>query len=90
MRFLRKLVHTFKPAQTKSDQKIRLAQFNTYEARRFFSLIVERARRGEEIVVARSGTPVAKIVPFAGEPTRPGSITVRVVVQDAPDRRRRG
>jgi prevent-host-death family protein len=88
MRFLR-LVHTLKSAQTKSDQQVRLAQFSTYDARRFFSSIIERARRGEEIVVARSGIPVAKIVPFAGEPTRPGSIAVRVVVRDVADRRRR-
>jgi antitoxin (DNA-binding transcriptional repressor) of toxin-antitoxin stability system len=88
MRFLRQLAQALTPAQTKSDQKIRLAQFNTYDARRFFCGLVERARRGEEIVIARSGIPVAKIVPFAGEATRPGSVSVRVVFRGEPDRRR--
>jgi antitoxin (DNA-binding transcriptional repressor) of toxin-antitoxin stability system len=88
MRFLDRLVHAFRPAQTKSVQRVRLAQFNTYDARRYFCGLVERAIRGEEIVIARSGKPVAKIVPFAGEPTRPGTVAVRVIVRDEADRRR--
>ena len=86
MRMIRRLLRS-KPGLSKSDQRIRLAQFNTYDARRSFCGLVERARRGEEIVIARSGRPVAKIVPFNGEATRPGMVTVRVVLQDEPDRR---
>jgi prevent-host-death family protein len=88
MQFLRRLTPGRKHAQTKSERRVRLAQFNIYDARRFFCGLVERARRGEEIVIARAGVPVAKIVPFNGEPTRPGTISVRVVVRDEPDRRR--
>jgi len=87
MRFLRRLVQPRKPVQTKSDQRVRLAQFNVYDARRVFCGLVERARRGEEVVIARAGRPVAKIVPYAGEATRPGMVTVRVIVRDEPDRR---
>ena len=87
MRFLRRLVQRRKPVQTKSDQRVRLAQFNVYDARRVFCGLVERARRGEEVVIARAGRPVAKIVPYAGEATRPGMVTVRVVLRDEPDRR---
>jgi antitoxin (DNA-binding transcriptional repressor) of toxin-antitoxin stability system len=87
MRFLRSLVQLRKPVQTKSDQEVRLAQLNVYDALRLFCGLVERARRGEEVVVARSGRPIAKIVPYAGEATRPGVVTMRVVLRDEPDRR---
>jgi len=59
-----------------------------YDARRFFCNLVDRARAGEEIVIARAGSPVAKIVPFNGEQTRPGVVSVRVFVRDERDRRR--
>lgn len=38
--------------------------FNIYEAKTAFSLLVERASEGEELIIARAGTPVAKLVPF--------------------------
>lgn len=87
MLFLRRLVQLRKPVQTKSDPRVRLAQFNIYDARRVFCNLAERARRGEEIVIARAGKPIAKIVPYAGEATRPGMVTVRVILRDEPDRR---
>ncbi len=38
---------------------------NMHEAKTHLSRLVERARAGEEIVIAKSGTPVAKLVPYA-------------------------
>ena len=38
--------------------------FNVLEARNNLSSLVARAEAGEEIVIARRGVPVAKIVPF--------------------------
>lgn len=35
-----------------------------HEAKTNFSRLVERARRGEEVIVERSGRPVAKIVRY--------------------------
>jgi prevent-host-death family protein len=87
MRLLHWLVQLRKPVQTKSDQPVRLAQFNVYDARRLFCGLAERARRGEELVIARNGQPIAKIVPYAGEATRPGLVAVRVILRDEPDRR---
>ena len=37
---------------------------NMHEAKTHLSRLVERARAGEEIVIAKSGTPVAKLVPY--------------------------
>jgi prevent-host-death family protein len=36
-----------------------------YEAKRRLSQLVERAQAGEDIVIARSGKPVARLVPVA-------------------------
>jgi prevent-host-death family protein len=35
-----------------------------HEAKTNFSRLVRRARDGEDVIVERSGTPVAKIVPY--------------------------
>jgi prevent-host-death family protein len=40
-----------------------VAQVNIHEAKTHFSKLVERVEAGEEIVIARSGRPVAKLVP---------------------------
>lgn len=39
---------------------------NIHEAKTHLSRLVERAERGEEIIIARSGRPVARLVPLAG------------------------
>lgn len=38
---------------------------NIHEAKTHFSRLVERAERGYEVVIARAGKPVAKLVPIA-------------------------
>ena len=39
-----------------------MAQFNVHDAKTNFSQLLERAERGEEIIVARNGKPVARVV----------------------------
>jgi prevent-host-death family protein len=39
---------------------------NLYQAKTHLSDLVDRAAKGEEIVIAKSGTPVARLVPLAG------------------------
>jgi prevent-host-death family protein len=41
-----------------------MAVVNIHEAKTHFSRLVERAEAGEEIVIGRSGVPVARLVPF--------------------------
>jgi prevent-host-death family protein len=46
---------------------------NVHEAKTQLSKLLERAERGEEIIIARSGKPVAKLVPIhAMGPRKPG------------------
>lgn len=37
---------------------------NVHEAKTHLSKLLERAERGDEVVIARAGRPVAKLVPF--------------------------
>ena len=40
---------------------------NIHDAKTHLSQLIERAEQGEEIVIARAGKPVAKLVSFAAE-----------------------
>lgn len=55
-------------------------QINVYDAKAQFSQLVQDAAAGEEIVIAKSGKPVAKLVPY--QPTvaarQPGAWRGRV------------
>jgi prevent-host-death family protein len=42
-----------------------VAQFGMHEAKTNLSQLVERAEAGEDIVIARNGKPVARLVPVA-------------------------
>jgi len=42
-------------------------QFNVAEAKARFSELIDEAAKGKTIVIAKSGTPVAKIVPLEAE-----------------------
>ena len=57
---------------------------NLPEAKTHFSKLIERVRRGEEIIVAKAGKPVAKLLPIAqGAQVRaPGSARGRITLSD--------
>ena len=46
-----------------------MRQVNIHEAKTHLSRLVEEAAAGEEIVIARAGKPVAKLVPIAPDLT---------------------
>jgi prevent-host-death family protein len=54
--------------------------FNVHDAKTHLSRILERVAQGEEIIIARSGRPVAKLVRVAAEPRRPGRLKGRIRV----------
>ena len=58
---------------------------NIHDAKTHFSRLVERAEAGEEIVIARAGRPVARLLPLRTrtQPREPGLWRGRVRV--APD-----
>lgn len=63
--------------------------FNMHDAKTHLSRLAERAAAGEEIVIARGGRPLAKLVPLdtRTEPRRLGRLRGRVRVAhdfDAP------
>ena len=53
---------------------------NMHEAKSSLSRLVERALAGEEIVIARKGEPLVKLVPVPKEPKRriPGRLKGKV------------
>ena len=58
---------------------------NIHEAKTHLSRLIERAEHGEEIVIARAGKPVAKLVPFDHgdlRPREPGSMAGLIVIRD--------
>lgn len=62
---------------------------NVHDAKTHFSKLLARVERGEEIVIGRAGTPVARLVPIAGgrAPRVPGSARGQIVLAadfDAP------
>ena len=54
--------------------------FNIREAKTHLSRLIERVIAGEEIVIAKAGTPVARLVPVlpAGVVRKPGSLKGRI------------
>ena len=47
-----------------------MAQVNVHEAKTHFSKLLARVAAGEEIVIARAGKPVAKLVPMGQQKKR--------------------
>lgn len=58
--------------------------YNLYEAKSSLSQLVDRASSGEEIIIAKAGKPMAKLVPFprSREPRKPGGWEGKVVISD--------
>lgn len=55
--------------QSKNDG---MKMVNVYEARGQFSKLLDEAEAGEEIVIARNGTPVVRLVPVRAPQRRVG------------------
>jgi prevent-host-death family protein len=45
-------------------------EVNIHEAKTHLSRLLERVLSGEEVVIAKAGTPVAKLVPVKNAPTK--------------------
>jgi prevent-host-death family protein len=57
---------------------------NVHEAKTHFSRLIERVLGGEEVVIAKAGRPVAKLVPVGREQAarQPGSARGEVKIAD--------
>jgi prevent-host-death family protein len=61
-----------------------MAVYNIHEAKTHFSKLLEKVLRGEEVVIAKSGKPVARILPFSIDDTSPrvpGNDKGKVIIQ---------
>jgi prevent-host-death family protein len=60
---------------------------NIHEAKTHLSRLLERVEAGEEIILARNGKAIARLVPVARAARRPGAMKGRIRVRrdfDAP------
>lgn len=59
-----------------------MTQVNIHEAKTHLSKLLEAVARGEEVVIAKSGRPVAKLVPLEDFERRPGSLVGRIRIAE--------
>jgi prevent-host-death family protein len=59
-------------------------QYNIHDAKTNLSRIIDRVEHGEEIIISRAGTPVAKVIPLhpRASRTKRGSLAGRLVLTD--------
>jgi len=57
--------------------------FNIHQAKTQFSRLVDKAAGGEEIIIAKSGKPVARLVPYMpkGAVRRPGTMRGKIRIK---------
>ncbi len=58
------------PIPKPAKKRVKPLQVNLYEAKTQLSSLVERAARGEEIVIAKAGKPMAKLGQIVPPPPR--------------------
>jgi prevent-host-death family protein len=58
--------------------------YNLYEAKTSLSRLVDRAAKGEEIILSKAGKPLAKLVPYErpAEPRQPGGWEGRIRIAE--------
>jgi prevent-host-death family protein len=64
--------------------EVDMASVNIHEAKTHFSRLLERVATGEEVVIAKAGKPVARLVPYGQRPSRrvAGEDVSTVVIAD--------
>ncbi|HEY7713487.1 MAG TPA: type II toxin-antitoxin system Phd/YefM family antitoxin [Candidatus Binatia bacterium] len=60
-----------------------MTQVNIHQAKTQFSRLVDLAAGGEEVIIAKSGKPVARLVPYTpkGVVRRPGSMRGKIRIK---------
>jgi len=58
-------------------------QINIHQAKTQFSRLIERVAAGEEIIIAKSGKPIARLVPYVPKRAvrRPGSMRGKIRIK---------
>jgi prevent-host-death family protein len=57
--------------------------YNIHEAKTNFSKLVEQVQNGEKVIIAKSGNPIAQLIPFKNRLSKriPGSAKGQVVIK---------
>lgn len=58
---------------------------NTHQAKTQLARLLLLVEKGEEVVIARSGRPIARLVPFAEEDRVPGRLKGRIETDESFD-----
>jgi prevent-host-death family protein len=56
--------------------------FNVHAAKTHLSALLEKVERGEEVIIARSGRPVARLVPVRAKERVPGRFKGSIEIPD--------
>lgn len=58
-------------------------QVNIHEAKTHLSKLLERVMSGEKIIIAKSGKPIAQLVPFSQAPAQrvPGNDAGQIIIE---------
>lgn len=62
-----------------------MLQMNIHEAKTHLSHLLEQIEKGEEVVIARHGKPVARLVPYTIKPIQqrqPGSLQGNITLSE--------
>jgi prevent-host-death family protein len=56
--------------------------YNIHEAKTHFSKLLERVLNGEEVIIAKAGKPVARILPMVTDvsPRKPGNDAGKIII----------
>ena len=61
-----------------------MQQVNIYEAKTHFSELITKTLLGDDVVIAKAGKPLVKLVPYTQEkrPRKPGSAKGRIKIAE--------
>ncbi|MGD8405686.1 MAG: type II toxin-antitoxin system Phd/YefM family antitoxin [Anaerolineales bacterium] len=59
-----------------------MSTYNIHEAKTHFSKLLKRVLKGEEIVIAKAGKPIARILPIVNDVPRriPGNDAGKIII----------
>ena len=59
-----------------------MTTYNIHEAKTHFSKLLEKVSKGEEVIIANAGKPVAQLiaVPQARAPRKPGNDAGKIII----------
>ncbi len=64
-----------------------MSQVNIRQAKTHLSRLVKQAASGKEIIIAKAGKPIARLVPYVakGKPHRPGQLRGKIRIKKSFD-----